>query len=447
VNKLLIIQKDDPYFLYETLQVLEKNINFFRDYELSLLVNEESLKIVSETTLPLIKGITTSDKVIESQSFDVSVNLSLKEETWDFHSRIKSEKRLGFYRMNNDLRCDDLWSSYLLTIKARCSFLTFHLQDIYKNILGIKSFEPRHNKHYSAKTFVYGTSSLRLISAGEQENFLIKIAGHFRDIPVKDITEIDLVEDVTNFLYIGPATLSSLRLANAGARCIFITSAFQGFNLLPSEGDHILASSRGSLINSDQLFQLVDLVYRDKSLSDLPLSIYKFDNTFSQTSYLSCLNDSDDLYPFYQSHVILWSFLLNLSDIDLNSIKCSNGQLKLLLENSEILTKFIRLHDYAMVSVNIIQNEAKSENANAALIEGHIKNLKEVEKISDQIAASHPLVRPFLDFYRIRRGQNSGSTLAEQAQHSFLTYAEEHHALKALAELFSVTLRRNEVNI
>ena len=76
-----------------------------------------------------------------------------------------------------------------------------------------------------------------------------------------------------------------------------------------------------------------------------------------------------------------------------------------------------------------------------------VKNLKEMEEIADKISQSHAFLRPILDFYRIRRGQNDGENLLEQAQHSFLTYSEEHQALKAILELFTVTLRKNEVSI
>jgi hypothetical protein len=447
VKKLLIIQKDEAYFLYETLQVIEKNITFFKDYELSILVNEQTLKTVYGTETPLIKGLTFLDKAVIENEYDVSVNLSLQEETWEFHAGIHSLKKLGFYRLNGELRCDDLWSCYLLTLKARSPFLTFHLQDIYKNILGIKSWQPSTHRKFTVKTLIYGSVALKLFSSQEQENFLQELSQSYPDIPIKDICEIDLLEDVSGCLYIGPATLSSLRLADAGAKCFFLTSSFQGFNLLPRNGEHLIVSTRGSVFRTWPLIKIIEGGLKDKSFSECPYSIYKIDTNLSLTSYLTSQNHSDDLYPFYQSHVVLWSFLLSLSDLDLDVIKCTEGQLQLLQNNYEVLSKFLRLHDYAMVSIGAIHDQAKSSGSNPVLIDEHIKTLTEIEKISDQIAESHPLLRPFLDYYRIRRGQNIGATLCEQSQHSLLTYAEEHQALKALQELFSVTLRKNEVSI
>ena len=100
-----------------------------------------------------------------------------------------------------------------------------------------------------------------------------------------------------------------------------------------------------------------------------------------------------------------------------------------------------------MSSVDTIYQEAKSISADNNKIQGHIKNLQEMEVITDKISQSNSFLRPILDFYRIRRGQNAGKTLRDQSQHSFLTYAEEQQALKAMLELFTVTLRKNEVTI
>jgi hypothetical protein len=100
-----------------------------------------------------------------------------------------------------------------------------------------------------------------------------------------------------------------------------------------------------------------------------------------------------------------------------------------------------------MASIDFIHQEAKSANTSSEKIQGHLKNLTEIDVISDQISQSHSFLRPFLDYYKIRRGQNDGGTLLEQSQNSFLVYSEEHQSLQALDELFSVTLRKNEVNI
>lgn len=447
MKKLLIIQKDEAYFLFETIQVLEKNSITFKDFELTVLVDENSMRTVFDKSTPLVRGITTDAESIRHQHFDLSVNLSLNEESWKFHGDVNSNHKIGMHLKNEELVAEDLWSSYLLTLKARAPYLTFHLQDVYKNILGIKSFQLKDHSRVTVRQIAFGTAASHLFPVQEQENFLNELSLTYPGMPIKDISEIDLIDDVTATLYIGPATLAAIKFAAAGGRCLFITGAFQGFNLIPYSGQHIVLSSRGSVFRAAPLLKFTEDEIRERQHTECPYAIYTIDNTSAATAYMKCHNNGDDSYPFYQSHVVLWSFLLNLADVDLEISRCSSSQIELLKVQNEVLTKFIRLHDYAMSSVDTIHQEARSSEADANTIGGHINNLRDIEKISDQIAASHPLLRPILDFYRIRRGQNFGSTLIEQAQASLLTYAEEHQALQALQELFSVTLRKNEVNI
>ncbi|MFP5385466.1 MAG: hypothetical protein ACLGHN_05265 [Bacteriovoracia bacterium] len=447
MRTLLVIQKDDPYFLFETLRVIEKNYNAFKDFKLTLLVDEKSLKEVYKDTSPLIKEITLDETGCASTHYDISVNLSLNESSWSLHGNINSSKKLGPYFKDGLLQVEDLWSSYLLTLKSKTPFLTFHLQDIYKNILGIKDFQIREERPFTIREFAIGLSASHVFPSGEQELFIEKLSQMYPVYPVKDVSEVDLISDVSHTLYIGPPTLQSLKLCEAGAHAIFISSGFRGFNLLPSENTYYLMSSRGEKFEAAPLLKFIQDKLSQKNNSPCPYALYRCDNEQGFGSYLKSLNSSDDHYPFYQSHVVLWNFLLNLFDADLDITRCSAEQVTLLKNNSDVLKKVIRLHDYAMSSVDHVYQEAKSKLSNGSKIDEYIKHLLEIDKLSDQIASSHPFLRPVLDFYRIRRGQNQGNSLLEQAQTSLLTYSEEHQALQALQELFSVTLRKNEVNI
>jgi hypothetical protein len=447
VKKLLIIQQDEAYFLFETLQVLEKNNASLKDFELTLLVNEKALKAVYKDTHPLVTGITTAAATVASQHFDMSVNLSLNEASWDFHGEISSDKKLGALRISGQIFVEDLWSSYLMTLKGKAPFLTFHLQDVYKNILGFKNFAPSKKSKHNVRQIAIGSTSTKLFSAVEQESLIYELSLSYPNYPLKDLAEVDLFSDVSSTLYIGPASLEALKFCEAGGKGIFLTSAFQGFNLLPHHGEHIVVSSRGAPFKASYLLTFIEREISGQSNQDSQYSIYKIETENIFGSYLKSLNPSDDNYPFYQSHLVLWNFLLNLYDSSLDIIKCNDSQLELLKTHEQVLQKFIRLHDYAMVSIDTIYHESKAKLSDVNKVEGHLKNLLEIETVADQIAQSHSLLRPVLDFYRIRRGQNNHDTLLEQSQASFLVYSEEHQALQALNELFSVTLKRNDVSI
>lgn len=448
MKKLLIVQQDEAYFLFETLQVLDRYRDSFKDFELTLLADPAALALVQDGSSPIISGITTSIKDVLNESYDLSVNLSLNEHSWPLHGQIKAEQKLGPFLKEQQLIVPDVWSSFLLTLKGRAPFLTFHMQDLYKNILGVKKIiQPeKETKHY--QILVFGLCNTDIFPAQEQEEFLNLMSTHFPQIKIKDITEIDPVSDLSHVLYVGPATLDALKICEDGARGIFLSSQFQGFNLLPRHEGHLFVSSRLTQFKADQLLHFISSEIHDKEMPEhFPYAAYQIDEENLFGSYLRSLNASDDSYPIYQSHVVLWNFVLNLFDINLEVIRCHDGQISVLQNQVEVLQKLVRLYDYAMSSVDTIHEEAKSQVADQDKIQGHLKNLRDIDAITDKISQSNIFLRPILDFYRIRRGQNNGNTLLEQAQHSFLTYSEEHQALKAIQELFTVTLRKNEASI
>ena len=428
--------------------MLDRNRELFNEFEITLLVDPNSLTQFKDGSAPLLGGITTDLSSVIDIEFDLSVNLSMNETSWPIHEKIKSKKRIGPYEKEKQLFLADAWSSYLLTLKARAPFLTFHLQDIYKNILGIKKVASFQKTSKNFQYVVIGLSNTDIFSSLEQEKMVNLILSQQPHLKIRDISEIDPISNLSQVLYIGPGNFPAIKICEAGAHGIFLTSHFQGFNLLPHNQGHLLISSKNTHFNAEKLIPIINSQIHHKEVpqnSNYAIYITEDENIFG--SYLKSLNSSDDNYPIYQSHVVLWNFILNLYDVHLDISRCQMSQLDLIRNQIEVLNKLIRLYDYAMSSVDTIHQEAKSSSANNEKIQGHLKNLKEMDAITDQISRTNSFLRPILDFYRIRRGQNSGATLLEQSQHSFLTYSEEHQALKAILELFSVTLSKNEVSI
>lgn len=448
MKKLLIIQLDEAYFLFETFQMLDRYRDALKDFDITVLANPKSLTEVQDGSSPIISGVTTNVETVLSTKYDVSANFSLNDASWPLHHKVTSDQKLGPYEQDGQLLINDQWSTYLLTLKARAPFLTFHMQDIYKNILGIKKavFGAKEKKNY--QQIVFGLSNTDFFSAEEQEKLLEYITIRHSNLHVKDISEIDMVSDLSQVLYIGPATFDSLKICEDGATGIFLSSQFQGFNLLPHQDGHFFISSRNGKIHADKIFAFIETQITHKNLPEnFPYAIYLADNENLFGSYMRSLNASDDNYPVYQAHVVLWNFILNLFDVNLDITECTASQNLLLKTQTEVLNKLLRLHDYAMSSIDIVLKETKSLSMDTAKVQGHLKNLREIEEISDKISQSNIFLRPILDFYRMRRGQNSGTSLADQAEHTFLLYSEEHQALQAILELFTVTLQKNEVNI
>jgi hypothetical protein len=154
------------------------------------------------------------------------------------------------------------------------------------------------------------------------------------------------------------------------------------------------------------------------------------------------LNGKEISYPFYQAHLVLWNYLLAFQDVNLDIVTPSPEQIETVNSQLEIVTKLLRLHNYAMVSVDGVYKEAKSNESRAETISKNISTLIEVDETLDKIAVSNPFLRPILDFYKIRKAQVEGETLLEKSQNSLITYSEEHQALNAFAELLTAISKK-----
>lgn len=444
---LLIIQKDGPYFLFETMQVLEKSRASLKGFSVTILATEISIEKLEGQVHTFEHCLSADTRTVLDHQFDMSINLSMDNSSWLLHEKINSKIKVGPHMKDGELVVADLWSTFLLTIKSGSPFLTFHLQDIYKNILGIKAQLQIRTQSAPFREIILGRFSESFITESQMESLQSSISGLHSQITFKKIQDVDFVSDLSQSLYIGPATLESVKLCEAGARGIFIGKQFHGFNLIPYGSQHFIVNTKSDKVENSKLMRFISSVLnRARPETSSSYSIYQTDvDTYGL--YLKSLNAADTSYPFYQCHVVLWNFLLNLLDINLDISNCDMEQIEVLKNNHHAVTKLLRLHDYALSSIDTIYLQTKSSSSEFDIVEGHLKNLKEIDVIMAQLAESHPFIRPFLDFYRIRRGQNDGSTLSEKTQNTFITYTEEHHALSALNELFSVTLRKNEVSI
>lgn len=447
-KKLLIVQNDSAYFLLETLAVIEKYKSSLKDFSLTILVNQKSLNELSQNSTILISEITTNRETVLKNEYDISFNLSLDEESWSYYSEVKSNNKLGPYLKDKLLCIADIWSTYLVTLKGGAPFLTFHLQDIYRNILGLKARITSDFKHDVFKTIAFDKFNPNLVSGTEYENLVQKIHHNYPLIELRDISEIDPISDLTKVLYVGPATLQSLQLCEGGALGIFFSESFQGFNLLPYGPNHLVVSSNGKIFKADDMFPIIEKRINHQSINlKSVLSIYRTNHEHLYGAYLHSENASDGNYPFYQAHVVLWNFLLSLFDTNLDTIECGQEQQTLIQDHRLVLKKLIRLHTYAINAIETVYKEAREQYSNAEKIDLQLKTQLEIEDLFEKISISFSMLRPFIDFYKIRKGQNDGKTLLEQSQNTLILLSEEHHALLALDELFSVTLKKNEATI
>ncbi len=437
IKRVLIIQTDDMYFLHETLQVLSANSKDLSNMNLTVLVSPKALEVLKTIGIPLPEGITTDVGTVLISEYDLSFNLSLNEASWQIHSEIKSVKKAGAFYRGNELMVNGLWAAWFTTFKGNTPFVTFHMRETFRQILGIKKRAPDTNNNFIARTLVMGMSSPEFFPKNEQEAFLSGIIRRFPGLQVLDESEVSAEHDHSSSLYLGPASMKALVLCESGARGIFIASRFQGLNLLPEKEGTTLITTGGKRMDAQSLLDILEIIIKDREIKPADhLNIYRLsmENVFG--AYMHCLKGQEVSFPFYQAHLVLWNYILALQDVNLDISPPSVEQAAMLGTQLEIVSKLIRLHSYAMLALDGVYKEAKATESDGAVIDKHFATLTEVDETFDKIAATNPFLRPLLDFYKIRKGQIEGETLLEKSQNSLLTYSEEHQALTALEDLF-----------
>lgn len=431
------------YFLHETLQVISQNSSALADYELTFLVNQKNRETLENNGVQFPIGTTSDVEKVLRKEFDLSFNLSLNDASFELYEKVKCPKKSGAFFHGPELIVNGVWPAWFLTFKGNTPFVSFHMREIFRNILGVKRRGIENPHTGSPKTLIMGMSSPEFFPPDEQEAFLSGLVRRFPGLQVMDESEVATDHDHSASLYIGPCSLKALLLCESGARGIYFGSRFQGMNLLPEKEGTMLVTTGGKRMEAQSLLEILDIILKDKEIKPpAHLNIYELSMETAFGAYLECVSGHEVSYPFYQAHVVLWNYLLSLLEVNVDILPPSAEQLGTLETQTEIVTKLIRLHDYAMVALDGVYKEAKDPEADADKIQKNLTTLQEVDETMDKISDTNPFLRPIIDFYKIRKGQTEGETLLEKSQNSLLTYSEEHQALKAYEELLLVIIAK-----
>lgn len=444
VKRILIIQTDDVYFLHETLEVLSANARDLEDYEVTILGSPKAVEQLARLGYPLPAEITTDLSKLASTEYDASFNLSLNEAAWQIHSDVNAGKKAGALYDENELRVKGIWSAWFMTCKGDVPFVTFHMRETFRQILGLKKRKPDSEASTAVKTIVVGLSSPDFFPVEEQEVFLSGLVRRLPGIQVLDESEVNPQEHLSGVLYVGPANLKSLLLCDSGARGIFIGSRFQGLNLLPEKEGTLVVTTSTKKMDAQSLLSVIEASLKDRELM-IPdhVSLYRMsmENVFG--AYLLCLAGKEISYPFYQAHLVLWNYLLAFQEVNIDIVPPGISQLEAIEGQLEVVSRLVRLHDYALSALDSIYRETKASVAAADVVQKHMTTLTEVDGTFSKVSETHPFLRPMIDFYRIRKGQTEGESLLERSQNSLLTYSEENQSLRAFEELL-LTMRNRK---
>src|SRR5690606_38207751 len=227
----------------------------------------------------------------------------------------------------------------------------------------------------------------------EQEKFVFELSQDFPSIPIVDFSEVDPDSDLSSSLYIGPLDLRGCQLVTNGARGFFLQTHFQGMNFVPYREGQIIVTSEGNSFQAKHLKAILEGTFKGKYKSDIPYPVYVTERESSSNLFLKAQVKTDRSYPVYQSHFILWNFLLNLEDVTLPVNTPKEEHKKILLDNTNVLMKLSALQNYALEAINNILKQARAKLIETKKLETNFEIVRDYDQTAQKIAESHPYLR------------------------------------------------------
>ncbi len=449
MKNILIIQTDGPYFLEETLRTLEHFSDLIINDKTTILVNQNSYESIPSDSRPLIPGVSWNTEEILKNKYDISINMSLDSTSWVIHEKINADYKRGPRIASDKLFCEDLWGLFFLTFKANPPFLTFHLRDIYRNILGFKSNiknEPQRIK--TLKNIIWGKFNTQNISNEFELKIRNQVAQDLPGLRFKEIHEIDLIDNLSDCIYIGPPCSEALRLNEAGATSLLITQRFEGFNLLPYEDGNYLLQTSLDISNTHKVSNsILKILTKSSEPLSLDQNLFAITTKYGFGSYLELVEGKSIVHTFYQAHCILWNFLLNYFELKLTPNELDVKNLNFLTEYDQLATQILKLIDFGINFSEKILSESKNEYPSLKVIQENIKLLDDLENTLFQISNKSLYINQIIDFYKLRRSQNNEEKLIDQAQINLLNFFEQRHALEAFHELITYNTKKLSLDL
>jgi ADP-heptose:LPS heptosyltransferase len=135
-------------------------------------ISDEQHQANSLTTVSdLIKDIDKKIDSLNNESFDLVVNLSFCKTSSILSTLIRSESKKGLsFNADNPITINDSWSKYIYSNVLGTELSAFHLIDLYKYILGCKSFETS-KKQTSRKTESIKTIIIHPFTSNERKQW------------------------------------------------------------------------------------------------------------------------------------------------------------------------------------------------------------------------------------------------------------------------------------
>lgn len=435
-KKLLFLQFDEAHFVVETKLFLKRYAHELSHFDIYLCAPQSKTKIDRNW-----KEISTDQ--IKNHNFEMILNLSLNEKSWEFAKDLEAPYFVGCrFTETENLQVTGHWSTYLLQLKGGASFLPFHLQDIYKSIVGCKSISLSQERTWKNEVIYWQCP--RFINKDVYRVLIAQLKERYKRW---DFIEGQPQADKIGF-YIGPATDEVSLWNDQGHRLMILKEHFEGLHFAPTGDHHWLVNPHTKTHDFTEFYKIMIQFCEQlpcKDIKDWEVYQTTQENLFGTT--LKPLSETNNNFPFYQFHVVIWQYTLNLFDVNLDVTALSEPQVETMKFYETILNKTTRFLDLILAHLADQIEHFDENNFDIKKFQAAVSEIQEFEEITGKLAQNHPLLRPFFDYYQITRGQSEFTGLKDQISDQMLILSEQSGVLKALLELISMTIQKSSSKI
>ncbi len=150
--------------------------------------------------------------------------------------------------------------------------------------------------------------------------------------------------------------------------------------------------------------------------------------------------DFDELIR--RSYRIIWSLVLEDIELSYPSEKLREIDIAKLRNTLFPIAQSFELSEFGKKYSNYIIEEL-GKGGDKEKMQVYANRLNEIEKLSESIAATFPALLPLVNFYKVVRSTEKGSSVKVLAENSLLSYSDFGMVLSAMHELLSASLRHS----
>jgi len=455
----------------------------------------------SKTKSVLNKEIT----VINENDYDLVINLTFSKTSAYLSTLINAKARTGLYFDNeNQIKIDDKLSRYFYTNVNSSMSNSFHICDLFKQIIGLNSrptqlienhsteitihpFASKKKKMWSGKKWIEIIfkllrdndgikiniigSKAEIKNSKEITNSVILQKYKSRIFNFTGLTNIEETEkiikksrlliahDSLNIHIAAYNGIQSIMIALGSSRVLETSPYLESCYILSSNKDcfpcHVNTACDDFVCHNSISYQAVveltnELIKKNEyNESNNINKISSFSRTgliLQKTIYkdeLLQLQPIINLPNDYNIRNILnfsWNYYLNEDDLNIKTI--DNNELIQFESHLNHLNNLFDLTQFGKKYSEYILREVSSKNPKLSLIKEYSNNIDEIEKLFLQLSPLNPIFDGILKFFKFERANLSGNNLVEITEFSYYSFQSMELFLKIVYELVNSKVKQ-----